>query len=112
MIDLVNDMEIREQTESVERDRQSKSCVRFDLILYRGAHNERAWRALGLSPTTFSTLDCAHETSKSQYSPGANSKHGPDPGEDGEGGQEQPLEDHGVVDVRRRGRAGDGDAIA
>jgi hypothetical protein len=39
-------------------------------------------------------------------------KHGLDPGQDAEGGQEQPLEDQGVVDVRRRGRAGDGDAVA
>ena len=34
MIDLVNDLEMRGQTESVKRDRQSRSHVRFDLPLY------------------------------------------------------------------------------
>ena len=33
-------------------------------------------------------------------------EHGPDLGHDGEGGQEQALEQHRIVDVGRRGRAG------
>ena len=33
-------------------------------------------------------------------------EHGPDPGHDGEGGQEQALEQERAVDVGRRGRAG------
>jgi len=39
-------------------------------------------------------------------------EHGPDPRHDGEGGQEQPLEHQSVVDVGRRGRAGDGHTVA
>lgn len=38
MLDLVNDMEVREQTGGVERDQQFKIRVCFDPLLYSGAH--------------------------------------------------------------------------
>jgi|1186.fasta_scaffold191877_1 hypothetical protein len=37
---------------------------------------------------------------------------GPDAGRDGKGGREQPLERQGVIDIRRRDRAGDRHAVA
>ena len=39
-------------------------------------------------------------------------EHGRDAGHDGESGEEQALEDEGIVDVGRRRRARDGDAVA
>jgi hypothetical protein len=39
-------------------------------------------------------------------------EHRADAGHDGEGGQEQPLEQEGVVDVGGRRRTGDGHPIA
>ena len=39
-------------------------------------------------------------------------EHGPDPRHDGKGGQEQALEHQSVIDVGRRGRAGDRHAVA
>jgi hypothetical protein len=37
--------------------------------------------------------------------------HGPDTGHDCEGGQEQPLEEERVIDIGRRGEAGDRHAV-
>ena len=60
-----------------------------------------AWRDLELTaefPVFFGVISLVGED-------------GPDTGHDGEGTKKQTLEQHGIVDIGRRGEAGGGDAI-